>query len=332
MSTNVRADPRAGAGARAELTPRMRELLERIARARQTPMHRLDPGQARAAYARMAQVLDFAPAELALADTLDCPSRDGSRLRLRRYAMREPDWRHPLPALLYFHGGGFVVGSPETHDALCRQIALQSGWMVLSLDYRLAPECRFPTAFEDCWDALIWLHDHGDLLGADPRRLAVGGDSAGGTLAAGCAIAARDARLPLALQLLFYPGMGCGHDTGSQHRYAEGFLIEREQIDWFFRLALRSAADCADWRFSPLRAPDHRGIAPAWIGLAQCDPLHDEGQAYAEQLRGAGVPVECRVWPGVTHDFIKMSRALPEARSAVEAAAAALRAAGSVAV
>ena len=322
-------DPESASDARAELTPRMRELLDRIARAQRTPMHRLDPLQARAAYARMAQVLDFAPADLALADTLDCPSRDGSRLQLRRYAARRPDWQHPLPTLLYLHGGGFVVGSPETHDALCRQIALRSGWMVLSLDYRLAPEHRFPTAFDDGWDALTWLHDQGPMFGADTRRLAVGGDSAGGTLAAACAIAARDARLPLALQLLFYPGMGCGHDTASQRRYAEGFVIDRRQIDWFFGLALRSPADCTDWRFSPRRAPDHRGVAPAWIGLAQCDPLHDEGLDYAGLLHAAGIPVECRVWRGVTHDFVKMSRALPEAREAVEAAAQALRAAAS---
>ena len=309
----------------AELTPRMRELLQRIARAGQTPLHRLEPGQARAAYARMAQVLDFAPVDLALCDTLDCPSRDGARLRLRRYAVRRTDWQHPLPALLYLHGGGFVVGSPETHDALCRQLAWRSGWMVLSLDYRLAPEHRFPIAFQDSWDALQWLHEHGDMLGADPDCLAIGGDSAGGTLAAACAISARDAGLPLVLQLLFYPGMGCGHDTLSQQRYAQGFLLERAQIDWFFGLTLRSAADCADWRFSPLLAPDHRGLAPAWIALAGCDPLRDEGLDYAARLRAADVPLESTVWPGMTHDFVKMSRALPEAVRAVDAAAQALR-------
>ncbi|MGC9163293.1 MAG: alpha/beta hydrolase [Thiomonas sp.] len=310
-----------------DLTPRMRELLQRIARAGQTPLYRLPPEQARAAYARMAQVLDFAPAPLALCDALDCPGRDGVRLPLRRYAPRPADWQAPQPALLYLHGGGFVIGSTATHDALCRQLALRSGWMVLSLDYRLAPEYRFPAAFNDSWDALQWLHEHGELLGADTLCLAVGGDSAGATLAAACAVAARDAGLPLALQLLFYPGMGCGHDTPSQRRYGQGFLLDHAQIDWFFGLYLNGPHECTDWRFAPLHAPDHRGLAPAWIAVAGCDPLRDEGLAYAELLRRAGVPVDATQWAGVTHDFIKLSRALPEATQALDAAARALRAA-----
>jgi len=310
-----------------DLTPRMRELLQRIARARQTPLLQLSPPQARTAYARMAQVLDFAPAPLALCDVLDCPSRDGTRLSLRRYAPRAADWQSPQPTLLYLHGGGFVIGSTATHDALCRQLALRSGWMVLSLDYRLAPEHRFPTAFNDSLDALKWLHAHGDLLGADTRCLAVGGDSAGGTLAAACALAARDAALPLALQLLFYPGMGCGHDTPSQRRYAHGFLLDQDQIDWFFGLYLRSPQDCTDWRFAPQHATDHRALAPAWIAVAGCDPLRDEGLAYGELLRQSGGQVTTTEWFGVTHDFIKLSRALPEATQAVDSAAHALRAA-----
>ena len=310
----------------ADLTPRMRELLQRIAQAGQPPFWTQTPQQARASYARMAQVLDFAVVALPLCDTHDCPSRDGRRLSLRRYATRAADWQAPLPALLYLHGGGFVIGSTATHDALCRQLALRSGWMVLSLDYRLAPEHRFPTAFNDSWDALQWVAAQGPMLGADIDALAVGGDSAGGTLAAACALAARDARLPLALQLLFYPGMGSTHETLSQRRYGHGFLLEREQIDWFFGHYLRDASDAQDWRFAPPRAPDHRGLAPAWIGVAGCDPLRDEGLAYGELLRRSGVAVQTREWPGVTHDFIKMSRALPEAEQAVEAAAQVLRA------
>ncbi|OYV32116.1 MAG: alpha/beta hydrolase [Thiomonas sp. 20-64-5] len=321
------AQGRADCAPEQDLTPRMRELLQRIARAGQIPLHRLSPAQARAAYARMAQVLDFPPAPLPLCDTLDCPSRDGVRLPLRRYASRAADWQTPQPALLYLHGGGFVIGSAATHDALCRQLALRSGWMVLSLDYRLAPEHLFPTAFNDSWDALQWLHAHGGMLGADTHCLAVGGDSAGGTLAAACALAARDATLPLALQLLFYPGMGCSHDTLSQQRYAHGFLLERAQIDWFFGLYLRGPQDCPDWRFAPQHAVDHRSLAPAWMAVAGCDPLRDEALAYAELLRQSGVQVTAAEWPGVTHDFLKLSRALPEATQAVDAAALAVRAA-----
>jgi acetyl esterase len=314
------------AGASRELTAKMRAVLQGIARAGRPPLHSLGPEQARAVYDRMAQVLDFAPAPLPLCEDLDCPSRDGSRLMLRRYSARPADWRVPQPALLYLHGGGFVVGSVRTHDALCRQLALRSGWMVWSLDYRLAPQYRFPTAFNDSWDALQWLAAHGALFGVDTNRLAVGGDSAGGTLAAACALAARDAGLPLALQLLFYPGMGCAHDTPSQQRYASGFLLDREQIDWFFALYLRSRDDCTDWRFAPQHAASHHGLAPAWLAVAGCDPLRDEALAYAESLRRSGVPTQATLWPGVTHDFVKMSRALPEATQAVESAAQALRA------
>ena len=309
----------------ADLTPRMRALLQRIARAGQPAFEQLTPAVARAAYARMAEVLDFPPADLPLCDSLDCPSRDGQRLTLRRYAPQLVDWQAPQPALLYLHGGGFVIGSTATHDALCRQLAMRSGWMVLSLDYRLAPEHRFPTAFNDSWDALQWLHAHGEMLGVDTQCLAVGGDSAGGTLAAACALAARDAELPLALQLLFYPGMGCGHETLSQQRYGHGFLLDREQIDWFFGHYLRDPRDGADWRFAPQWATQHQGVAAAWIAVAGCDPLRDEGLAYGALLRRAGVKVEVTEWPGVTHNFIKMSRALPEAVQAVEAAALALR-------
>ncbi len=309
----------------ADLTPRMRALLQRIARAGQPAFEQLTPEAARAAYTRMAEVLDFPPADLPLCDSLDCPSRDGQRLTLRRYAPQLVDWQAPQPALLYLHGGGFVIGSTATHDALCRQLAMRSGWMVLSLDYRLAPEHRFPTAFNDSWDALQWLHAHGEMLGVDTQCLAVGGDSAGGTLAAACALAARDAELPLALQLLFYPGMGCGHETLSQQRYGHGFLLDREQIDWFFGHYLRDPRDGADWRFAPQWATQHQGVAAAWIAVAGCDPLRDEGLAYGALLRRAGVKVEVTEWPGVTHNFIKMSRALPEAVQAVEAAALALR-------
>lgn len=303
---------------------RMRELLVRIERAAQTPLHAMTPEQARMAYAQRAQVLDFPRVDLAVADQVDIPTRDGVRLPLRRYASRVADWQNPVPALLYLHGGGFVVGSSATHDSLCRQLALRSGWMVLSLDYRLAPEHPFPTAFNDAWDALQWLHAHAAMLGVDADHLAVGGDSAGGTLAAACAIAARDASFPLRLQLLFYPGMGCAPDTASRRAFAQGPLLDAQLIDWFFGHALPDKAGCDDWRFAPILG-NLADVAPAWIGLAGVDPVRDEGMDYANALRRAGVPASCRVWPGVTHDFIKMSRALPEAVEAVDTAARALR-------
>jgi len=299
----------------------MRSVLARMARAQRTPMHHLSPAQARAAYEAGANVLEVPKAALARVEDFGIPALDGATLPARLYAPSHA----ALPVLLYLHGGGFTVGSVATHDILCRELSRLSGCAVVSLDYRLAPEHTFPTAADDAWAALRWLAAHAPSLGLLPGALAVGGDSAGGTLATACAILARDAGLPLALQLLFYPGCAAHGDTPSHTRFAHGLVIERDHIEFFFRQYLRSPADREDWRFAPLNAPDVDGIAPAWFGLAECDPLVDEGLLYADKLRLAGVPVDLDIYRGVTHEFIKMGRAIPEARQAHADAARALR-------
>ncbi|MFN3375478.1 MAG: alpha/beta hydrolase [Burkholderiaceae bacterium] len=300
----------------------MRSVLDRMARAGHPPLHTRTPADARRAYEAGAGVLEVPVAMLARVEDFDLPARDGTRLRARLYA---PSTAAGLPLLLYLHGGGFTVGSIATHDVLCRELARLSGAMVVSLDYRLAPEHRFPTASDDAWDALAWLAAHAAQIGADPSRLAVGGDSAGGTLAAVNAILARDQGLPLALQLLFYPGCTAHQDTPSHSTYAEGLVLEAAAIEWFFAHYVQGPQQREDWRFAPLNAPDVDGVAPAWIGLAECDPLVDEGIDYADKLRAAGVAVDLEIYRGVTHEFIKMGRAIPEARQAHADAAAALR-------
>ena len=294
----------------------MAGVLQRMARARRTPMHLLTPQQARDAYEIGAGMLEVPKANLARVDNFTIAARDGFALPARRYA---PSFE-PLPTLLYLHGGGFMVGSVNTHDILCRELSRLSGCAVVSLGYRMSPKHRFPTAVDDAWDALAWLATQPECAG-----VAVGGDSAGGTLAAVCAIRARDAQLPLALQLLFYPGCAAHADTPSHTRFASGLLLEREHIHFFFNQYLRAPADYEDWRFAPLEAPDVDGVAPAWFGLAECDPLVDEGLLYADKLRLAGVPVDLDIYRGVTHEFIKMGRAIPEAKLAHQAAAQALR-------
>jgi acetyl esterase len=305
------------------LSPSMQGVLERMGRARRPPLYRMTPQDARAAYAAGAGVLELPPAALDRVENLQLRARDGCPLPLRLYA---PTGLR-LPVLLYFHGGGFTVGSIDTHDVVCRALARLSGCAVASLGYRLAPEHRFPVAAHDAWDALAWLAGQGDALGLDTRRLAVGGDSAGGTLAAVCAIQARDAGIPIQLQLLFYPGCAARQDSASHARYGQGLLLERELTDFFFSQYLREDTDRDDWRFAPLNAPDVAGVAPAWFGLAECDPLIDEGLQYADKLRSAGVRVDLEIYRGVTHEFIKMGRALPEARQAHADAARALKAA-----
>ena len=305
------------------LTPEMRQLIERIHRAGRPPMHAMTPAQARAFYEAGAPLLDMPAPQVARLESFTLPARDGHALPARLYAPKHHD-EGALPVLLYLHGGGFTIGSVNTHDVLCRQLCRQGHCAVVSLDYRLAPEHRFPTAVHDAWDALLWLHEHAQVLGLDNTRLAVGGDSAGGTLSAVCALMARDAGVPLALQLLFYPGATAHQDTPSHHTFAEGFMLDKETVDWFFAQYI-DATERDDWRFAPLKASDHANVAPAWMGLAECDPLVDEGVRYADVLRMAGVMVDLEIYRGVVHGFVTMGRTIPQARQAHADAGRALR-------
>ena len=313
----------------------MAGLLDRIARARRVPFHAMAPVQARAAYALAAEVLEPPRAPLARVQDLTLPAADGTPIAARLYAPSHDR----LPVLLYLHGGGFVIGGLETHDSLCRQLALRSGAAVLALDYRLAPEHRFPTAVDDAWSAMRWLAgvrpsggaatgsaamSGANTLGLDGGRLAVGGDSAGGTLAATCAVHARDIGLPLALQLLITPGTAAHADTVSHKLFGNGFLLDTAAIAWFFDHYIDDHHR-RDWRFAPLQADDLDGVAPACVILAECDPLVDEGLAYADRLRTAHVGVQLELYRGLTHDFIKMGRVLKEAALALDFAATALQ-------
>jgi acetyl esterase len=314
---------------RALLTPAMRGLLDRIERAGHPPLHSLSPDQAKASYLAGAPVLDIPLHKLTRVQDLGIPARDGVKLPARLFA---PALDAALPVLLFFHGGGFTVGSVASHEPLCRHLAHLAHCAVLSVDYRLAPGSKFPTAVEDAWDALTWLRDQADALGLDGRRIAVGGDSAGGTLAAVTAIAARDEGWPLALQMLFYPGCAGHQDTASHKTFAHGFLLEEPHISYFFHHYLRTEADRDDWRFAPLDGVDASGhpreldgVAPAWLGLAECDALTDEGVMYADRLRHAGVPVALEIYAGMVHGFINFGRAIPQALTAHNDAARALR-------
>ena len=297
--------------ARDLLHSRMALILDRMARARQRPFHAQTPAEARAAYTLGAEVLDLPRAPLPRVEDLRIPAADGSPLAARLYAPSAAC----LPVVLYLHGGGFVIGNLETHDSLCRQIARRSGAAVLALEYRLAPEHPFPCAVDDAWAAMHWLAAHAGALGLDGTRLAVAGDSAGGTLAAVCAIHARDRALPLALQVLITPGTTDHADTESHRRFANGFLLDEAAIAWFFGHYI-AVAQRGDWRFAPLRAADLDGVAPACLVLAEVDPLVDEGLAYGDRLRAAGVDVRLELVRGVTHDFIKMGRMLAQAEVA----------------
>ena len=313
---------------KALLSPAMHSVLERMTRAGLMPVHALTPEQARTAYNAGAGVLDLPVRPMARVEDFHVTTRDGYALPVRLVAPS----KEVLPVLVYFHGGGFTIGNIETHDGLCRQLAHYAHCAVLSVDYRLAPEHKFPTAVEDAWDAVQWVVHHGTERGLNVCQVAVGGDSAGGTLSAVCAILARDAGVSVALQLLFYPGTMARQNTDSHRRFAHGFVLEEAHITYFFNHYIRTPADRGDWRFAPLDGHDETGypvdlsgVAPAWLGLAECDPLVDEGVQYADRLRMAGVPVDLEIYKGVVHEFIKMGLAIPEAALCHADAARALK-------
>jgi acetyl esterase len=307
------------------MTPAMRSVASALARAKRPPFYSLTPLQARQSYAAGAGVLELPVRAMAQVQDFTLKSRDDAALPSRLYLPREALLGElPWPTLLYFHGGGFTIGSIDTHDVLCRELSFAADCAVVSVNYRLAPEHKFPTAAHDAWDALQGLRTISDSMGLDGNRLAVGGDSAGGTLAAVCAVLARDAGVKLALQLLIYPGCAAHQDTRSHQTFSHGFVLDEPSVTWFFNQYIRTPADRDDWRFAPLNAEDVDGVAPAWIGLAECDPLVDEGLLYADKLRAAGVAVDLEIYRGVTHEFIKMGRAIPEAQRAHSDAAMAL--------
>jgi acetyl esterase len=230
-----------------------------------------------------------------------------------------------LPGLVFFHGGGFVIGDLDTHDDLCRCLANGSGCRVVAVDYRLAPEHPFPAAVEDCWAATKWIAAHAADFGiAGP--LAVGGDSAGGNLAAVVAQLAKPEGPKIAFQLLIYPVTQLGGpDMPSMRENAKGYFLERESMQWFTRMYCPDAAQRSDPRLSPLVAKDLSGLPPAYVATAGFDPLRDEGKAYADKLDAAGVPVTHVNYPGMIHGFFSLRGLIPKAREAVAAAAAAVR-------
>ncbi len=271
------------------------------------PMHTLDVAQARLEFENASQILDASPPQAVQVQALSIPGRDGHAIAARLY--RRPDCADTQqPVLLYLHGGGYVVGSLDSHDVVCRRLALAGDFAVLAPDYRLAPEHPFPAALHDCLDAANWLAGQGAALGLDSGRVAVGGDSVGATLATVLAITAAHQPELLALQpraqLLFYPVAEASTTRASHARYGEGYLLETATLDWFYRHYAPSAAD--DWRVSPLRIEQLRPLAPALVSLAEYDPLFDEGMAWAERLEHSGTQTTLQVQAGLTHDFLRM--------------------------
>jgi len=250
----------------------------------------------------------------------------GGPIPLRVYRPAGATAGTPLPALVYFHGGGWVIGDLDTHDVQCRQLTAEAGITVVAVDYRLAPEHKFPAAVDDAWAATRWVAEHGSELGVDARRLAVAGDSAGGNLAAVVALLARDAGAPaIALQVLVYPVTDIGAETRSYRDFADGYLLTRESMRWFTNHYVKSPSEAQDWRVSPLRAASLAGLPPALVITAGFDPLRDEGAAYAARLTDAGGLVDYVCYGGMIHGFMPMGRLIDTGNRAISHVAASLR-------
>jgi acetyl esterase len=311
------------------LDPLVKAFLDKAAALPRPKAWDVPPAITRQSFAGMMQMVGPKDVPVGKVENLTIPG-PGGEIRARSYAPVAAVG--PLPTLIYFHGGGFVAGSLESHDGLCRLFATEGGFKVISVDYRLAPEHVFPAAADDAWAATRWIEQNAAQLGVDAGRIAVGGDSAGGMLAAIVTQLAREkGGLKIAYQLLMFPNTQIGGETSSLNEFAVGYFLERRAIEYFNGLYVPAGTDTAAPKVSPLRAKDFSGLPPAYVMLGGYDPLHDEGLAYAEKLRAAGVKVTIADYADMVHCFIYLQTILPQAHDAVTQAAKCVKAALDVA-
>ena len=304
------------------LNPQAEAMLEAIARNGGNQIHRSEPQEAREVFNSLRQT--DAPKEPVGGVSDHAILGELSTIPIRVYKPADTG-QQQLPILVYYHGGGFVLGSLESHDSVCRSLTNNSRCIVVSVDYRLAPEHKFPAALDDAFAALQWVAEHAEDLGGAKDNIAVGGDSAGGNLAAGVSILAKERRTPtVVFQLLFYPSTGA-RATRSLEDNSEGFYLTKDLMKWFRSHYMNSPQDADNPRLSPFLYDDPKGLPPALVITAEYDPLRDDGRAYAEKLQAAGVAVEYVDYPGTIHGFVAMAEQLDAGQQALRHASAALR-------
>ena len=302
------------------LDPALKALLDAMAASGAPALDALPPVEARVMFDNMP--LPRREIAVASVENRKIPGPAGE-IPVRIY---RPEGAGLKPVLVYFHGGGWVIGSLDSYDATCRELCVGAGCVVVSIDYRLAPEQRYPAAVDDCYASARWVAANAASLGVDPRRLAVGGDSAGGNLSAAVSLMARDKGGPaICFQLLVYPVTDADFTTGSYVQNAEGYLLTATSMKWFWGHYAPSEAQRREAYASPLRAADLSGLPPAWVCTAEFDPLRDEGEAYAKRLQKAGVSTALTRYEGLIHGFISMGLVAPKAQLAVDEAVAALK-------
>ena len=307
-----------------QLDPLAQAFLDQLAAVPRPKLWDLPPAAARQGFAAMMALVGPKDVPIGKIENKSIPGPDAD-IRLRVYTPVAAGGE-ALPAVVFFHGGGFVLGDLDSHDGLCRILAAQSGARVIAVDYRLAPEHKFPAAAEDAFAAVCWVEKNAVDLGIDANRIAVAGDSAGGNLAAVvCQGAKSEAGPKIAAQLLMFPMAQFGGMFASLRQFATGNFLDKSEIDWFYGTYLPPGTDPNDPRLSPLLAEDLSALPPAYVMLAGCDPLHDEGLAYAEKLREAGVEATVADYPGMLHGFVSLQAVLPQAHVALSDAAKSVR-------
>src|SRR5712692_5843579 len=290
-----------------------------------TPVEQMSVRESRDALEQRVHLTGGQPEPVDQVISTEVPDAAGA-IAVRIYVPAARPAELKLPGLVFFHGGGWVRGSLNSHDILCRSLANGGGCIVVSVDYRMAPEHTFPAAIEDSLAATRWVAEHAEQIGIDPARLAVGGDSAGGNLAAAVALVLRDEGGPaLVHQLLIYPVTDYNLDTRSYLDNAEGYNLTRGAMRFYWRLYLRDESDADDQRASPMRARHFANLPPAFVITAEFDPLRDEGRAYAERLREGGAPTLYRDYAGMIHGFVTSAGVLDQGKQAMRDATAALR-------
>jgi acetyl esterase len=304
------------------LDPQAQALMTLLSEKGIPPVHTQTPVEARASYrARRGFTQPDAP-EVGRVQDLHF-NHSGVDIAVRVY--HPPGATQAMPALVYLHGGGWTVGDLDTHDVLCRTLCLQSGGVVVAVDYRMGPEHKFPAAYDDAVAAWQWVAAQAQALGVDAARIAIGGDSAGGNLAAAACLGLREQGLKPVLQLLIYPSTLMAPETASYQTNGQGYMLTRDSMAWYSGNYLRGPQDALDWRASPQLAASHANLPPAFVLTVGFDPLRDEGLMYADALSRAGVSSQYICFERQIHGFITMGRVLQEANTAVALCAQALR-------
>ena len=304
------------------LDPQAKALLKSMEESDAPPFNACTPEEARIMYDQGSELVRGEPPEPHSIETLEIPGKGG----LIKSWVYKPDEGKDLPVLVFFHGGGFVIGSLKSHDTVCRSLCVEANCIVVAVDYRLAPENKYPAALEDAWAATQWIASHANSLGGDPYRLAVGGDSAGGCLAAAVTLLAKESGAPkICRQLLIYPCTDMTRKFESHKTFAEGYRLTSDLIEWFYGHYFLKQDDIEHWKASPLYSTEFADLPAAFIISAGFDPLQDEAKAYAKKLAEAGVQTKHSHYAGMLHGFITMPGIMDKAKEALSECASELR-------